>query len=79
MGEEKVLAFKSKLSPRQRASTGPGVPRPNSSRIRLEAFPIEFSNAHLKQTLGWKPAYDFASGAEVTRQWLEFARLIPAR
>ena len=79
MGEEKVLAFKAKLSPRPRASTGPGVPMPNPSRIRLEAFPIEFSNASLKQTLGWKPAYDFASGAEVTRQWLEFARMIPTR
>lgn len=78
MGEEKVLAFKAKMSPRPRASTGPGVPLPNPSRIRLEAFPIAFSNAHLKQTLGWKPAYDFKSGAEVTRQWLEFARMIPA-
>ena len=74
-----MLAFKAKLSPRPRASTGPGVPMPNPSRIRLEAFPIEFSNASLKQTLGWKPAYDFASGAEVTRQWLEFARMIPTR
>lgn len=79
MGEEKVLAFKAEMSPRQRASTGPGVPMPNPSRIRLEAFPIAFSNAHLKQTLGWKPAYDFKSGAAVTREWLEFARMIPAR
>ena len=79
MGEEKVLAFKAKMSPRPRASTGPGVPMPNPSRIRLEAFPIEFSNELLKQTLGWKPAYDFKAGAEVTRQWLEFARLIPAQ
>ncbi len=79
MGEEKVLAFKAKMSPRPRASTGPGVPMPNPSRIRLEAFPIEFSNELLKQTLGWKPAYDFQAGAEVTRQWLEFARMIPAR
>ena len=77
MGEEKVLAFKAKMSPRPRASTGPGVPMPNPSRIRLEAFPIAFSNDLLKQTLGWKPAYDFKAGAEVTRQWLEFARLIP--
>ncbi len=79
MGEEKVLAFKSKMSPRPRASTAPSVPMPNPSRIRLEAFPIAFSNELLKQTLGWKPAYDFKAGAEVTRQWLEFAWMVPGR
>jgi nucleoside-diphosphate-sugar epimerase len=74
--DEKVLLLKSRLNARSRA-TGP-VPHPAASRILREVFPLEFSNELLKQTLDWKPAYDFARAAEVTRRWLEFARLIPA-
>ncbi len=77
MSPEKVVAFKSKVSPRPRASGGSSVPRPNEGRIRREVFPVEFKNDLAKATLDWKPAFTFKQGAEMTRLWLEFTRLIP--
>ncbi len=77
MSPEKVASFKAKISPRPRGSSGPSVPRPNEGRIRREVFPIEFKNGLAKETLDWKPAFTFKQGAEMTRLWLEFTRMIP--
>ena len=41
-----------------------------------EDFHLEFSNTLAKTVMEWKPAYDFQSGAEMTKAWLEFARKI---
>ena len=76
LAPEKVVALK--------RSTGGGpavspVNWPDEGRIRREAFPIEFSNAAAKASLGWKPAFSFQQGAEVTRLWLEFAGLVSKR
>ncbi len=51
---------------------------PNRGRVVREAFHLEFSNSRAKELLNWKPAYDFEEGAEITRTWLSFARLLPS-
>lgn len=49
---------------------------PDMGRIVREDFHLEFSNSLAKQLLEWKPAFDFAAGAALTRTWLEFAGML---
>ena len=49
---------------------------PDRGRLVREDFHLEFSNTLAKTVMEWKPAYDFQSGAEMTKAWLEFARKI---
>jgi nucleoside-diphosphate-sugar epimerase len=51
-------------------------PWPDMGRIVREDFRLEFSNALAKQLLHWKPNFDFAAGAAITKTWLEFARML---
>jgi nucleoside-diphosphate-sugar epimerase len=44
---------------------------PDAGRIVREDFHLEFSNEFAKMVMDWKPNYDFAAGAAVTRTWLE--------
>jgi nucleoside-diphosphate-sugar epimerase len=63
---------------------GPAGPAPGPldvppGRLATETCRVAFSNELAKATLGWRPAYDFAAGAELTRQWMIFAGLAPGR
>jgi nucleoside-diphosphate-sugar epimerase len=51
---------------------------PNLGRVKRETVSIRFANSKAKALLGWEPRYDFNRGVQLTRTWLEFARLIPA-
>jgi nucleoside-diphosphate-sugar epimerase len=48
---------------------------PNEGRVKRELFPIQFSNELACSILEWRPIFDFERGVEVTKSWLEFARL----
>jgi len=49
---------------------------PDPGRLVREDFHREFSNELAKQSLGWRPKYDFPAGAALTRTWLEFTRML---
>jgi len=49
---------------------------PDMGRVVREDFRLEFSNTLAKQLLDWKPAFDFATGASLTRTWLEFVGMV---
>jgi len=75
--EEKVLALKARNLTRANAMVESRVtPMPNLGRLCRETLSVEFSVARAAKVLGWSPAYDFTRGTEITRSWLEFARLL---
>ena len=51
---------------------------PNLGRVKRETVRVHFRNRKAKEILGWAPRYDFQRGVQLTRSWLEFARLVPA-
>jgi len=58
------------------SATNPRVVWPDRGRLVREDFHLEFANALAKALLDWKPMYDFAAGAALTRSWLEFAKML---
>lgn len=52
------------------------VRMPSEGRVVREAYPAWVTNDLAKAQLGWKPAHPFALGAQRTRDWLKFARLV---
>lgn len=51
---------------------------PDLGRCVREDFHIEFVNGLAKRVMNWKPAFDFAAGAALTRTWLEFTGMLQA-
>src|SRR5207302_204653 len=75
---EKVVELRSNYQKPDGSTSSPRRNWPNLGRVVREAYNLEFSNVLAKKVLGWKPAYDFPQGAEITRRWLSFARLLPS-
>jgi nucleoside-diphosphate-sugar epimerase len=77
LSEEQKLVLKSRLqAPAGRPPTA-GVPTvPDQGRLVRETCPVRFSNELAREVLGWRPAYTFSRGAQLTRSWLSFARLL---
>jgi nucleoside-diphosphate-sugar epimerase len=75
---ETALKLKSKLRAPVARSGARGPAMPNRGRIIRETFPHVFSNMRARTVLDWQPRYDLAAGAAVTRQWLEYARMLSA-
>ena len=59
---------------RRRARTGPSLAGYGADRAR--GFSPRILEALAKRMMDWKPAFDFAAGASVTRTWLEFAGML---
>jgi nucleoside-diphosphate-sugar epimerase len=77
--EEKKLLLKSRTQappPDPGLVAGPNWPGPG--RLVRETCRVKFSNELAKRALGWKPRVSFRAGAELTRTWLAFARLLSA-
>jgi hypothetical protein len=75
--EEKKLVLKSRTQappPDPGLVAGPNWPGPG--RLVRETCRVKFSNELAKRVLGWKPSVSFRDGAELTRTWLAFARLL---
>jgi nucleoside-diphosphate-sugar epimerase len=78
--EQKAM-LKSRVQGRK-ARTGQAAaePRPvrvpSEGRVVREAYRSWVANDLAKERLGWKPAYSFVLGAQRTREWLRFARLV---
>lgn len=74
--EDRVRSLKQYGRPAGNRPANRDAPLPSQGRLIRECFPIRFYSDLAKQSLNWQPAYDFHRGAELTRSWLEFARLL---
>jgi nucleoside-diphosphate-sugar epimerase len=80
LSEEQKYSLKGRLQGAPAAApAGPAPELPGVGRINSETCRVAFSNELARATLGWRSAYDLARGAELTRQWLLFAGLVPGR
>lgn len=78
VSKDSILKLKSRMRSAPSAERVGGAPMPNRGRMIRECFPISFSNERARALLKWTPNYDLKAGAAVTRQWLEYARLLSA-
>jgi nucleoside-diphosphate-sugar epimerase len=76
LSADQVRSLKGEASSGSRGVARPAWP--DLGRIVREDFHLEFSNDLAKTALDWKPNYDFAAGAAVTRTWLEAIRGLAA-
>jgi nucleoside-diphosphate-sugar epimerase len=76
VSKDRILKLKSRMRSSPAAETGSGAPMPNGGRMIRECFPISFSNERARALLGWAPRHTLDAGVAITRQWLEFARLL---
>jgi len=56
--------------------TASAAPWPDEGRLTRECMRVAFSNERARALLGWSPRYDLATGAAVTRTWLEAANML---
>ena len=79
LSEEKKLELKSRTqapTPDPSLVADPNWPGPG--RLVRETCGVKFSNELAERVRGWKPSVSFLAGAELTRTWLAFARLLSA-
>ena len=50
---------------------------PDPVSVRLQAQHARASTEKARQRLGWKPNFDFETGAHLTEQWARWANLLP--
>jgi nucleoside-diphosphate-sugar epimerase len=76
LSQESISAVKRRNIEAATDKTSARAGWPNMGRMRRETVSIQFSNEKAKTLLDWRPQYEFHRGAELTRAWLEFARLV---
>jgi hypothetical protein len=57
----------------------PRYAMPDDGRVSREVYSVYLEIERARKVLGWEPAFTFPQGAALTREWLAFARFIPAR
>ncbi len=75
---EHKMMLKTKLQGRRNPAPVEARPvrMPSEGRVVREAYRSWVANDLAKTRLGWAPAHPFALGAQRTRDWLRFARLV---
>lgn len=72
LSAEQVMA----LQGGSRGGSRSSIVWPDRGRLVREDFHLEFSNDLAKTMLNWRPSFDFAAGAALTKTWLEFAGML---
>ncbi len=76
---ERKMMLKRRLQGRSNPAAVPEirpVRMPSEGRVVREAYRAWVANDLAKARLGWAPAHSFELGAQRTRDWLRFARLV---
>ncbi len=57
----------------------PRYAMPDDGRVSREVYSVFLEIERAKKVLNWEPSFTFPQGAALTREWLTFARFVPAR
>jgi nucleoside-diphosphate-sugar epimerase len=59
------------------AEFGERIHLPDPVSVRLQAQSARASTEKARDRLGWKPSFDFETGADLTERWARWANLVP--
>jgi nucleoside-diphosphate-sugar epimerase len=61
----------------ERDRRGEQIHLPDPVYVALQAQRVTASTEKARQLLGWKPRFDFETGAQLTEEWARWANLVP--